>query len=725
VVDDERTCKQLLNRITELENLLLACQSERDYWKKSFLELKTEKETLTSNLRNFLNQDQVLSLSRKNMKFSLWSDKTCEKSIILRYQLGETGYESVRKLVPLPSLSTLHRRLENFCLLPGVNELPIKFLKESFEPFSPNYRRGVLVFDRMSLIEGIEEYQGESFGYDTMKNDKKTKASEGLVGLFAGTIIRLKQIIGYHLTEKSVDSAKFKKFLFELLWALEGNGIFVDGLVMDIGHENLGLLNALGISLKIDDEAFFITHPCDPERKLWIVIDSVHEFKNIGNHFRTKDAEIPQYYVEKYNLSSKFAKSSDIKKIQGMQKKMSFKAAPKLNENICKPGQFEKMRVNTHTRFFSSDISSTLEFLLEDDLEDAEKFLSMPIDDFLESAKKNSTVFFVSVINRWISTLKNRHEFNLQENSIDEVKSFLRECCEIFHEIKIGPTKLRCLIAAEKTTKSILDIMEYYQSLGVEKFCAANFTQDCLENVYSVVRSKKKMPTSKEFVYLLRAQCVSRFTKINVRGSSYDLDESTLNSHVSFLHIIRDQEKTSTQNLDADLDLRQNIENLGIDSDFDEDFNLKNVKIFYNELELNVFYYVCGYLVDKIFKKFHCTQCHQVIVDTSPIPTTYNRLVRIRDQGGKLTFVSDETFNYILKLERIFQAILTLNSSVSDQDFKEEFVMYSLMHLSHQHVHCFEFLHLLVSNFIGLRLYLTRSPRNKHTRSKYSSSSMR
>lgn len=659
------------------------------------------------------------------MKFANWSEETCEKAIALRYQIGETAYEHVLKLFPLlPTARTLRRRLENFQLMPGVNKLPISFLKECFANIEPIKRRGVLVFDRMSLIEEIKEYQGESFGYDTMKNDKTSKATEGLVGLFAGTVIRFKQIIGFHLTTKSINGDHFKEFLIQLLTEIEKEQIFCDGVVFDMGFENIAMLKKFGITLEVSNEKFFITHPIDASRKLWIFIDSVHEFKNIALNFRAHDCQIPDFYVEKYNLDSNKARSAEVKKIISIQKKMIYKGAPKLTENVIKPGQFDKMRVNTHTRYFSNDVITSLEFIFENDLEDVEKFLSESLDDFIENAKRNATTWFLSMINKWINTMKSPKYHNLKDETTESLKMFLRESREIFKDIKMGSNRLVCLISAKITTNSILDIMNYYESLGIAQFCFSNFTQDCLENVFSVIRAKKKLPSSIDFVYQLRAQCVSRFTKTNVKGSSYDVDSNIIEPNISFVKIIQeyqfDNEKVSTDN-----NLPEKLEVLDHEYNFNLDFDFENIQLFANDFELNVFYHVAGYLIKRVFKNISCDECLKSLVDEDPIPTSYNRLLRSKNFSGSLKFVNEETFNFLLKLEKIFQKVSKLEIEQNEVDFKKEFSTFALTSLTHETVHCYESLEVLVSSFVSFRIYLTRSKRNKHTRCKYSSNSMK
>jgi hypothetical protein len=713
-----------------LERNAKELEKEKNEWKSKYDSIKNDHDSLKENLKKIFNADQILALSRKNMKFVAWLDETVEKAICLRYMLGTTSFEYVRKFVPLPCERTLSSRIEKFKLLPGVCEFSIKFLKENFAPYDPHRRRGVLVFDRMSLIEGEENYQDDYVGYDTLKNDKSKKASEGLVALFAGTIIRFKQIVGFHLTEKSVDGNHFKKFAFDLIFALEQEGTHVDGIVGDMGTEIVALLSKLGISFTDANEKFFIEHPFDSSRKLWILIDSVHEFKKFGCNFRTKNATVSQYFIEKYDLKDGVAKSSEVTKLLNMQKKMIYKPAPKLtNDVVNPPDNFSKMRVKTHTRFFSFDVATSLECLLENDMDDIESFLTLSEDDFYEQTKKNCTAWLINFIRKWINFMKNRFIHDLENDSkVEEIKKFLRECVKFFSEIKMGSNRLLCVIGAKMTTKSMIEMIDFYKQLGISKFCPAFTTQDCLENVFSGVRARKKLPSSKDFIYQLRAQIISRFTNVNVRGSSYEYDDSGVIRHISFLKLLKDSTETDNAPtpIENDEDLIHKMETLDNIYYFDDDFDIDDVSIFFNDMELNAFYFITGHLVGKMLKKFNFEEFKCKLIEQYPIPTYYNRLTRSKNFSGTLHFPTEETFKFFLKLERIYQKIShTIEIAQTDQEFKDDFKIFSLSALSHREIQCENLIEKMIDNFIYFRLWLVKSKRNRHNRSKYSSASMK
>lgn len=624
-----------MSQVAKLKVQLKVCMGERDDWKRKYNELQIEFNNHKTNLRKIFNVDQVTALSRKNMKFIHWSDETIEKSISLRYRVGTTAYSVIRDFVPLPTERTLAKRLENFHLLPGVNELPIKFLERCFSNYPAIMHRGVLVFDRMSIVQGVEEdHDGNSIGYDTFKEGEKIKASEGLVALFAGTVVRFKQIIGYHLTEKSINGTDFKQFLLNLLFGLSNHGIWTDAIVCDLGFENVSLLAELGVSLTLENKKFYIPHPVDGSQKLWICLDAVHEFKNIGNNFRTHGAVISNYFVEKYSLSSSMAKPSDVNRVLNifMQSKMTYKPARKLTDNVLKPEHFSKMRVSTHTRYFSSDVSTTLSFIFEEDDEGVEKFLSMNFEDYENyEIKKNPTSFLFNAIKNWIKNMKNHYKFDLNnDRKIENLKYALNEAIKLFSEIKIGKSRSTSLIGAQMTTRSMIEIMEYYKSIGISSFCPGFFTQDCLENVFSVVRSSSKLPCAKDFVLRLRAQIVSRFTASNVHGSSYDYDSSIKRANISFIDLIRNHHEDKPPNR-SDV-LGDKLISLEEDHDFNSDFDISNIELFYNELEQNTFYYVIGYILKRVMRTLKCEDCKKLFIDESPVPTMFNRLLRSREK---------------------------------------------------------------------------------------------
>ena len=64
----------------------------------------------------------------------------------------------------------------------------------------------------------------------------------------------------------------------------------------------------------------------------------------------------------------------------------------------------------------------------------------------------------------------------------------------------------------------------------------SRFTQDCFENLFSLVRAKQVIPTALQFRNSLKLICVARFLKKSSKGS-YDIDDHQFLS--GFLDIVK------------------------------------------------------------------------------------------------------------------------------------------------------------------------------------------
>ena len=61
-----------------------------------------------SVLKTIFKEDQILSLSRKNMKFNKLSNDSINEALELKFTCGQSGYENLLRLnLPYPSLRTL------------------------------------------------------------------------------------------------------------------------------------------------------------------------------------------------------------------------------------------------------------------------------------------------------------------------------------------------------------------------------------------------------------------------------------------------------------------------------------------------------------------------------------------------------------------------------------------------------------------------------------------
>jgi hypothetical protein len=142
--------------------------------------------------------------------------------------------------------------------------------------------------------------------------------------------------------------------------------------------------------------------------------------------------------------------------------------------------------------------------------------------DLLATAKFIETMawWFELVSSRHPSTALSKHN----PTKYMEAISFLEAIIELFKDIKIGkgfkPVQKGIII----TTQGIIAIQfELLNEYGFRWVLTARFSQDSLENLFSMIRSKNPVPTPKEFKYNLRAICIAQYLKEH-KNSNYTFD---------------------------------------------------------------------------------------------------------------------------------------------------------------------------------------------------------
>lgn len=114
-----------------------------------------ESEPFRKNLSKIINTDQLKLLNEEYKKVPQWSNETVEKAFRYRFSCGRTGYEELRKDMPLPSLKTLSRRLQYFNFDPGILYDIFDFLKIKIGTFpSEIHKDAMVIFDAMSITAG-------------------------------------------------------------------------------------------------------------------------------------------------------------------------------------------------------------------------------------------------------------------------------------------------------------------------------------------------------------------------------------------------------------------------------------------------------------------------------------------------------------------------------------------------------------------------------------------
>jgi len=74
----------------------------------------------------------------------------------------------------------------------------------------------------------------------------------------------------------------------------------------------------------------YITHPCDPNRNLYIIADILHLLKNLKARILNNNFLLPENIVRKYNLSRNKIQAKRLEELILAQKEFQFLLTPKV-----------------------------------------------------------------------------------------------------------------------------------------------------------------------------------------------------------------------------------------------------------------------------------------------------------------------------------------------------------------------------------------------------------
>ena len=224
-----------------------------------------------------------------------------------------------------------------------------------------------------------------------------------------------------------------------------------------------------------------------------------------------------------------------------------------------------------------------------------------------------------------------------------ETTTFLNEAIDLFSNMKVGknghwkPFQSALILS----TKTVLELSCYLLENGFSFFLPCRLTQDCLENLFSVMRLKNVIPNALQFKNNLKLITISQYMK-SVRGSNYDEDDR---EHLSqFLNVLLQNRSTSSH---------------FISDDSRKEIIIPNIErqISFNKEELNVLYYIGGYIISNIQKNQKvCQKCINSTKSSKMLFNSFSLLTRIKSCKQKCCiFMNEPTFNFFVQMENIFR----------------------------------------------------------------------
>lgn len=651
-------------------------------------------------LQQLFNKDQIVALEKRqrkcSTKFMKWSNVTITNSLKLKFSCGGNGYEElIKEGYPLPSIRTLQRRLQNLKFDCGILNEVFDFLKIKVESFEAHEMDCVLVLDEMAITPGntYDSSLNKYYGNVTLP-DHSGIATHVLVFMLGGVNTRWKQIVAYYFTGDSVNGAAFNDIIKKIFDKAVALGLNILSITSDMGPANQALWKTWGVTAgRHSLLRNKINHPLEQDNKVYIFADVPHLFKNIKAMLMSnKIIYLPSDVQQKYGLPTKEVCSSHIVELLAHEEQHCFKLAPKLTEEDLLPNHFNKMKVSTSTNVIAHTVSSALKFLAE----------------VLHKPAYLTTAWFLDQVERWFYLMSSRYSSCALSKFNDRVYSesitFLKDFMYLFSKMEVGlkkiwkPSQTGVLIS----TESMLELQAYLLEIrGYKYVLTSRFSQDCLENLFSVLRSKQVIPNAQQVKNNLKLISVSQYLK-HLNNSSYEEDDRDFLS--GFLDVL-----TETKPQYEVVNIPNNIDSSTINLNFSE---------------INSLYNICGYIMQSIMKtSTTCKGCIDAAGSKKPLYRSFTKFTNIkRFQEHTLFFVTEELFYFFLEMENIFRKFFPI---VSPQNVNvKEFLCNHIDSVDFPNIpNCHKLKSKIINRYIVFRLKIN-SKKCKTVSKRYASKSV-
>ena len=326
--------------------------------------------------------------------------------------------------------------------------------------------------------------------------------------------------------------------------------------------------------------------------------DVPHLLKSIRNCLLTQSIILPDFVVADANLQSNVVSLQPVKDLIAMQDNMTLKIAHKLKKIHVEPGNFQKMKVSIAAQLLSHSTASALKLCVGRGL--------LP-----QSAL--TTAWFVEAVNNWFDILNARFSLASLFKSSSAKIEHLDYMIALFHDLHFsGRDGWKPIQTGVRlSTESVVSLYDDLVVKGSYKYLmTGRLTQDCVENLFSQIRSKgDSHPSPVHFRHSLRLISIAQYMHVS-QNSSYDTDES-----VYFLDFLKSKSFTKpVSNNDDDVEMEKVCSQL----------------LPLSECESNALYAVAGWTVFKEKTPKACPVCLSSIVGDASTAPEHSQLTVIK-----------------------------------------------------------------------------------------------
>lgn len=283
-----------------------------------------------------------------------------------------------------------------------------------------------------------------------------------------------------------------------------------------MGSDNKAMWNAFGVGCTKENVKTNIIHPVRPTNRLYFIPDPVHLFKNVKNMLESNETiRFSADTCATENLSHSLVDIQHIETLMHHESKHEMKIAYRLKDTklYCK-NQYNKMKVSTARSVLSRRTETALKVYA----------------NYINENSFKTTAFFINLVDRWFHLMTNRSRIlALSKSNVtkyNEAIAHLKKTQQVFRSMLIGkkghwkPIQSGVIMA----TESIIELQQYFlNEKGYKFLLTGRFTQDCLENLFSLIRFRQPTPNAllvKQNLKVITITQVCSYSKI----TSYNID---------------------------------------------------------------------------------------------------------------------------------------------------------------------------------------------------------
>jgi len=535
-------------------------------------------------------KSQMKAFSNKRAQSMRWSEK--DKLIALSiYYHGLRTYRFLSRLFQLPSVTSLRRWLHNITVHPGISKDILHILSRKFSNMTDMEQLCVLTFDEMSIKTALRyDNVNDCFiGLEDFGDGCRGKglANQALVIMIRGLTSSWKQAIGYYLAAGGTRSTTLQRIVIQAIDLISNAGGHVKLMVCDQGSNNRALFGQLGVTI----ERPYFSHASG---EIVCMFDPPHLFKSVRNNLLKYVFQIGdgQYADWKY-IREFFDKDS----------KQALRLCPKLTVRHMELTNFSKMKVSYAVQVLSKSVAAGINTYvslkaLPDAASDTAKFLDA-MDNLVDCFNSHS---------RYASTLKpHKHAISCDSVHI----RFLQNALDWVGQWKpIGArSTVPCIHGLKLSISALIHLWRNVSTChGLKFLMTSRLNQDCLENLFSLIRQAggcRDSPNAEQFGQALR-QCAVKSLLVVPKRANCVVDEDVLLMSLADLSC---NKTASTQSDPTEL--------LDMTCEGEEQVTHKQLTIVPEKLDVadfqskvtddNIVTYISGYLIKKISEIHSCS----------------------------------------------------------------------------------------------------------------------